>query len=45
MIAAYAHLGPFSRRVINAIDCRLAALDEQLSNSTAANITMAKNTA
>ena len=45
MIAAYAHLGPFSRRVINAIDCRLAALDEQLSNSTAANITMAENTA
>src|SRR5258706_10354346 len=39
MIAAYAHLGPFSRRVIDAIDCRLAALDEQLSNSTAANIT------
>jgi radical SAM superfamily enzyme YgiQ (UPF0313 family) len=45
MIAAYAHLGPFSRRVIKAIDCRLAALDAQLSNSTAANITMAKNTA
>jgi hypothetical protein len=45
MIAAYAHLGPLSRRVINAIDCRLAALDEQLSNSTAANISMAKNTA
>ena len=45
MIAAYAHLGPFSRRVIKAIDCRLAALDEQMSNSTAGNITMADNTA
>ena len=45
MIAAYAHLGPFSRRVIEAIDCRLAALDEQMSNSTAGNITMADNTA
>ncbi|MGY8678288.1 B12-binding domain-containing radical SAM protein [Bradyrhizobium sp. UFLA05-153] len=30
MIAAYAHLGPFSRRVIEAIDARLAALDEQM---------------
>ncbi|MGV7218895.1 B12-binding domain-containing radical SAM protein [Bradyrhizobium sp. UFLA05-112] len=30
MIAAYAHLGPFSRRVIDAIDARLAALDEQM---------------
>jgi Domain of unknown function (DUF4070) len=30
MIAAYAHLGPFSRRVIKAIDCRLAALDAQI---------------
>jgi radical SAM superfamily enzyme YgiQ (UPF0313 family) len=45
LIAAYAHLGPFSRRVIKAIDCRLAALDEQISISTAASITMAKNTA
>jgi hypothetical protein len=45
MIAAYAHLGPFSRRVIKAIDCRLAALDEKISDSTAADITMAKNTA
>jgi radical SAM superfamily enzyme YgiQ (UPF0313 family) len=44
MIAAYAHLGPFSRRVIKAIDCRLADLDERISYSTAANITMAKNT-
>lgn len=30
MIAAYAHLGPFSRKVIDAIDTRLAALDEQM---------------
>ncbi|MCP3471503.1 B12-binding domain-containing radical SAM protein [Bradyrhizobium sp. CCGUVB1N3] len=30
MIAAYAHLGPFSRRVIDAIDARLAALDEPM---------------
>lgn len=29
MIAAYAHLGPFSRKVIASIDARLAALDEQ----------------
>jgi len=29
MIAAYAHLGPFSRKVIAAIDTRLAALDEE----------------
>jgi hypothetical protein len=28
MIAAYAHLGPFSRKVIEAIDARLAALDD-----------------
>jgi len=39
MIAAYAHLGPFSRRVIEAIDCRLAALDEQISNATTADAT------
>ena len=39
MIAAYAHLGPFSRRVIEAIDCRLAALDEGDANSlTATNV-------
>jgi radical SAM superfamily enzyme YgiQ (UPF0313 family) len=31
MIVAYAHLGPFSRRVIEAIDCQLAALEEQTS--------------
>ena len=30
LIAGYAHLGPFSRRVIEAIDTRLAALDEQM---------------
>jgi hypothetical protein len=29
MIAAYAHLGPFSRKVIDAIDARLAGLDDQ----------------
>ena len=29
MIAAYAHLGPFSRKVIDAIDGRLAELDDQ----------------
>ncbi|OKO86459.1 B12-binding domain-containing radical SAM protein [Bradyrhizobium sp. AS23.2] len=29
MIAAYAHLGPFSRKVIDAIDARLAALDDE----------------
>ena len=45
MIAAYAHLGPFSRRVIKAIDGRLAALNEQESNSTPANIAIAGNTA
>jgi len=28
MIAAYAHLGPYSRKVIAAIDARLAALDD-----------------
>ncbi|MGY8661239.1 B12-binding domain-containing radical SAM protein [Bradyrhizobium sp. UFLA05-109] len=30
MIAAYAHLGPFSRRVIDAIDERLASLNEKM---------------
>jgi radical SAM superfamily enzyme YgiQ (UPF0313 family) len=29
MIAAYAHLGPYSRKVIEAIDLRLAELDDQ----------------
>jgi radical SAM superfamily enzyme YgiQ (UPF0313 family) len=45
MIAAYAHLGPFSRRVIKAIDRRLAALDEQISNSTPADIATTRNIA
>ncbi|WFU38746.1 B12-binding domain-containing radical SAM protein [Bradyrhizobium sp. CB82] len=36
MIAAYAHLGPFSRRVIEAIDARLAALNEQMPPMVAA---------
>src|SRR4029077_20399014 len=29
LIAAYAHLGPFSRRVVEAIDDRLAALNNE----------------
>lgn len=37
MIAAYAHLGPFSRRVVEAIDARLAALDEPVPSSTGAS--------
>ncbi|QIO35497.1 B12-binding domain-containing radical SAM protein [Bradyrhizobium sp. 1(2017)] len=36
MIAAYAHLGPFSRKVIAAIDERLAALDEHVPNPVVA---------
>ena len=43
LIAGYAHLGPFSRQVIQAIDGRLAALDDQMSVSRAANITMAND--
>ncbi|MFK4509192.1 B12-binding domain-containing radical SAM protein [Bradyrhizobium daqingense] len=39
MIAAYAHLGPFSRKVIAAIDERLAALDEQVPNPVVAAAT------
>ncbi len=35
MMAAYAHLGPFSRQVIKAIDGRLAALDAEASDSMA----------
>jgi hypothetical protein len=31
LIAAYAHLGPFSRRVVEAIDDRLAALINETS--------------
>jgi hypothetical protein len=38
MIAAYAHLGPFSRKVIDAIDVRLAELDDQAVIPTAATI-------
>jgi hypothetical protein len=29
LIAAYAHLGPFARRVVEAIDGRLAALNDE----------------
>ncbi|ULK96367.1 radical SAM protein [Bradyrhizobium sp. I71] len=36
MIAAYAHLGPFSRKVIAAIDERLAALDEHMPHPVVA---------
>jgi len=36
MIAAYAHLGPFSRKVIAAIDERLAALGEHMPNPVVA---------
>ena len=36
MIAAYAHLGPFSRKVIAAIDERLAELDTDTPNPVAA---------
>jgi radical SAM superfamily enzyme YgiQ (UPF0313 family) len=43
LIAGYAHLGPFSRRVIRAIDERLAALDKQTLDSSAAHISLAKN--
>jgi radical SAM superfamily enzyme YgiQ (UPF0313 family) len=45
MIAAYAHLGPFSRQVIKAIDRRLAALDEQTSNSTLVDVAVTRNIA
>ncbi|CUU20662.1 hypothetical methyltransferase CDS [Bradyrhizobium sp.] len=38
MIAAYAHLGPFSRKVIEAIDGRLAALDDETVIPTAATL-------
>jgi hypothetical protein len=27
LMALYLHLGPFSKRVINEIDCRIAELD------------------
>jgi hypothetical protein len=43
MIAAYAHLGPFSRKVIDAIDARLAALDdEQIMPTPAVDVTAAR---
>lgn len=46
MIAAYAHLGPFSRKVIDAIDTRLAALDEQMPVPVVADgATVARNPA
>lgn len=46
MIAAYAHLGPFSRKVIDAIDARLAALDEQMPVPVVADgATVARNLA
>lgn len=46
MIAAYAHLGPFSRKVIDAIDARLAALDEQMPAPVVADgATVARNLA
>jgi radical SAM superfamily enzyme YgiQ (UPF0313 family) len=45
LIAGYAHLGPFSRRVIEAIDGRLAALEGQIPNTMAPNVSLAKNTA
>lgn len=37
MIAAYAHLGPFSRRVVEAIDARLAGLDATVQNPPASS--------
>lgn len=46
MIAAYAHLGPFSRKVIDAIDARLAALDEEMPGPVVvASATVAPNLA
>jgi len=45
LIAGYAHLGPFSRRVIDAIDGRLAALEGQISDTMADPVSLAKNTA
>ncbi len=44
LIAGYAHLGPFSRRVINAIDGRLAALEGQPSHTMVPNISLVENT-
>ncbi len=46
MIAAYAHLGPFSRKVIDAIDARLAALDDELAiPAVAIDVTSARHLA
>jgi radical SAM superfamily enzyme YgiQ (UPF0313 family) len=44
LIAGYAHLGPFSRRVIKAIDGRLAALEGQPSHTMVPNISLVENT-
>jgi radical SAM superfamily enzyme YgiQ (UPF0313 family) len=45
MIAAYAHLGPFSRRVIEAIDSRLVVLDQQELGATSAIVAESTKTA
>jgi radical SAM superfamily enzyme YgiQ (UPF0313 family) len=46
MIAAYAHLGPFSRKVIDAIDARIAALDDETVIAAAAiDVTAARHLA
>jgi hypothetical protein len=46
MIAAYAHLGPFSRKVIDAIDARLAALDDEtIVPAAAVDVTAARHLA
>ncbi|MGL9619931.1 B12-binding domain-containing radical SAM protein [Bradyrhizobium sp. U531] len=46
MIAAYAHLGPFSRKVIDAIDARLAELDDAPAIPAAAiDVTAARHLA
>lgn len=46
MIAAYAHLGPFSRKVIDAIDARLAELDDAPAMPAAAiDVTAARHLA
>lgn len=46
MIAAYAHLGPFSRKVIDAIDARLAELDDAPAIPAAAiDVTVARHLA
>ncbi|MDD1533795.1 MULTISPECIES: B12-binding domain-containing radical SAM protein [unclassified Bradyrhizobium] len=46
MIAAYAHLGPYSRKVIAAIDSRLAAIeDETVVPAAASGMTAARHLA